>query len=558
MLAGIDVGGTYTDGVVLENHKLLKYTKVLTGEDIGRSVGTALSQLLGGLEAGRVARLVLSTTLITNLLARKKTEPVGLLLLPGPGVNPVSLNFCAETTILSGAVDYRGRIIETVDLAEADEAVAKLLNKGIRHIALACKFSVRNPALEQEIAAHLQQNYPQLEILCSHEVYGLLNWVRRANSTVLQLQVRRDYQALLQEIQTKLAELNLSCPVYILKADGGTLPLAIAARYPLESIYSGPAASVLGALAAAGPGATAVMLDIGGTTTDLGLIIQGVPLMAEKGAQVNGYPLSVRSLAVSSLALGGDTAVAVEDGRVMLREKTGAALCLGGPELTVTDILVSLGLSEIGDIDTALAAVKRQEALHTLPPGRLAQGTLQIFLDAIARRLEEMYLRWEEEPAYRVWQLLQPRYARPRAIVCIGGPAQALGKLLAQEKGWDVLIPEHADVANAIGAALAKTTLRLDFYGDTQQRAYSTNVSGIGGRLPEQIRSLEQAKAYAHGLFQEAAQAWRLEEEKPEIIYAEGFNSIRGWDTVGKIFQIGLQTPPGLSGYLCGEAEADG
>lgn len=558
MYIGIDVGGTYTDGVILENYKLLKYTKALTGQDVGLSIRTVLTELLSGLDSARIERLVLSTTLITNLLARKQTEAAGLLLLPGPGVNPRSLKFAAPAVILSGAVDYRGRIIEPVNPAEVDAAVRKLLDQGIRHIGVACKFSQRNPALEQEIVQSLGQKYPQINVLASHEVHGLLNWVRRANGTVYQMLVSREYQAFLAKIEETLQQLNIKCPVYILKADGGTLPLQVSAKYPLESIYSGPAASVLGALAAGGPHLTAVMLDIGGTTTDLGLIINGVPLLAGKGAEINGHPISCRSLAVSSLSLGGDTAVSVKNGQVSLGEKSGPALCLGGPQLTITDILVSLGLSAIGNKDAAKEGVFALARLQDLSPEQLTEEALEIFLQAIEIRLEEMYRRWEEEPAYRVWQLLNQRYARPRTLVCIGGPAQALGQLLRQKKGWDMLIPEFSPVANAIGAALAKTTLWLDFYADTQQKVYSTNIGGIGGKLPDTVRTLEAARSFASGKFEEILDSWQQEEKISEVIYEEGFNSIRGWDTLGKIFQLGLQTPPGLSGFPEGAGERRG
>ncbi len=89
-----------------------------------------------------------------------------------------------------------------------------------------------------------------------------------------------------------------------------------------------------------------------------------------------------------------------------------------------------------------------------------------------------MYRSWEEEPAYRIWQIVNKQKMRPSVIVCLGGPAEGVGKLMEEERGWQIIVPEHASVANAIGAALARTTLCLDFIADTEQNLYSTNLEG--------------------------------------------------------------------------------
>lgn len=550
MHIGIDIGGTFTDGVALENNKVLSFVKIPTGRDVAFSIQQALGELLENIDRDKIERIVLSTTLITNLLASGKQTPVGLILLPGPGVNPHSLKIKGPTVIIRGAVDYRGRIIELLDFQEVRTGIERLLRQGIYHVGIVSKFSQRNSSLEDQIENLILSECPQVTLLKSSQVHGLLNWVRRANGTFYQLFVADEYRLFIKRITTTIDNFQLSCPLYILKADGGTLPLEKSAQHPLESIYSGPAASILGALAAGGENLTAVTIDIGGTTTDLGIILEGKPLMASKGALLSGYPLPCRALAVSSLPLGGDTSLSIQHGKVLLAKRIGPAYCLDGPAPTITDALVYLGLSDIGHKALAYNAMELLAAETACSPKQLAEEALDLFVAALEEKLDSMFTQWEEEPAYRVWQITTEKIERPRKIMCVGGPAKGLGKLWGEKKGWEVNIPEFSTVANAIGAALAKTTLRLDFYADTQQNFYSTNLGGVGGQLMKPLKNLDEACKLCRELFMEISESWGITENDNEILYEEGFNIIRDWAAAGKIFQIGMQTVPGLKTYL--------
>lgn len=550
MLIGIDIGGTFTDGVVLDDNKVKIVVKIPTSPNIACSIQQVLGELIKNIDKDKIERIVLSTTVITNLSAGSKKIPVGLILLPGPGVNPYSLKIQGPTVVIRGAVDYRGRIIETLDFQEVRTGLEKLLRQGIYHVGIVSKFSQRNSALEDQIEKIILSEYPQVILLKSGQVHGLLNWVRRANGTFYQLLAADEYRLFIDSIATTIDHFQLSCPVYILKADGGTLPLERSAQHPLESIYSGPAASILGALATGGENLTAVTIDIGGTTSDLGIILEGKPLMSSKGALLNGYPLPCRALAVSSLPLGGDTSLTVRHGKVILAERIGPAYCLSGPAPTITDALVYLGLSDIGHKELAYTAIESLAAEAACSPKQLAENALDFFVAALEAKLDRMFTQWEEEPAYRVWQINTEKIERPRKLVCIGGPAKGLGKLWGEKKGWEVSIPEYSAVANAIGAALAKTTLRLDFYADTQQKIYSTNLGGIRGQLMKPLRNIDDAHTLCRKLFSEISESWGITENDNEILYEEGLNIIRDWTTAGKIFQIGMQTVPGLKSYL--------
>lgn len=552
---GIDVGGTFTDGVVLDRGRIVTWSKIPTGTDLTETVRKTLEKLLVKINPVEIKRVVLSTTLITNILAQGKGEPVALLLFPGPGLPVEDSSFAGEYAVLQGALDFKGRVVEEIDYTQVREVAANYAAKGYRNLVLACKFSQRNPAFEEEIVKELEKHFSDLQIMGSHEVSGLLNWVRRANGAVYTLACRKAFEQFVGQMEKIFKNLDLACPIQILKADGGTMPLGMARRYPLEAIFSGPAASALGAAAAVDFSCT--VIDVGGTTTDLALVLQGTPLLAEKGARLLNCPLPVRALAVSSLALGGDTSLQAREGQISLGERQGPALCLGGPCLTVTDVLVFLGYSEIGSPKMVAPYLEDLASEFKITPAVLGQMVLSKFMSALEEKLEEMFKSWEEEPAYRIWQVLSRKTQRPQTLVCLGGPAQALGQFWGKEKGRQVLVPPCSILANAIGAALSRTTLYLEYQADTEQMTYSTNIGGLQGALDQKLRSLDEAREKALNHFNQVSAKWGLEHETlPEILYEESFNIVRGWSTMGKIFQVGLQTAPGIRYMLAEEADA--
>ncbi|HHY06148.1 MAG TPA: hydantoinase/oxoprolinase family protein [Clostridia bacterium] len=551
MFIGIDIGGTFTDGVIISEQKVIKSIKVPTQEDISHSIENALKQIMGDIAPQKIKQVTLSTTLITNLIMEDKLAKTGLLLFPGPGANPQQLNFACPYKILDGAVDYRGRIIELIDWAEVEEAGQYFLDQQIDHLVVACKFSQRNPSLEKQVVEFLQKQYPHLKVLASYKVSGLLNWVRRANGAFYTLTTQEACRAFQENIKVTLKKLGLNCPIYILKADGGTLPLDVSLRYPLETIFSGPAASTLGALACTEQEITSVVIDIGGTTTDLALLLDGEPLLAERGAFINKYPIPVRSLAISSLALGGDTSLLIDKNTVSFGPRQGPALCVGGPVLTITDILVYSGYSKIASPELIKDNVEEMAQGLQLTPQQFAEQVLMMFVDKLENKLQAMFKAWEEEPAYRIWQVLSAEKERPQALICLGGPAMGIGKFWSTQKKWQVIVPSHSAIANAIGAALARTTLKLDFFADTERKTYTTNIGGLQGTLTKRLKNIEEAKEFTLELFRETAQNWQVTKDTPlETLYEEGFNIVRGWQTTGRIFQIGVQTVPGIRAFL--------
>jgi N-methylhydantoinase A/oxoprolinase/acetone carboxylase beta subunit len=550
MIIGIDVGGTYTDGVLIDKGEVLEKVKIPTNpEDLLSSLLEALEQLLKTSPKSKFERVVLSTTLITNLIATKQIEPVALVLIPGPGINPASYNFgVPDVYVLSGAIDYRGKEIEPLKEEEIRACLEAIRSRGIRRVAVVGKFSQRNNLHERTVAEYFAQNAPEIRLVMGHKVSSRLNFPRRVVTSLLTLATQEKYQEFYLQVKKALQKERVEAQIYILKADGGTLPFEQSLEKPVETIFSGPAASTLGVLALTPPEQTSVVLDIGGTTTDLALILSGKPLLASRGACVEGYLTHVRAFATKSVPLGGDSVIEVKNGNLeILQQRAGPAYCLGGPKPTPTDAMRVAGLAQIGDLQRARQALTEIGSELHLSPEETAELILEKVTQKIVAEIQEMFLTWEQEPAYRVWELLQEKKVRPQNIVGIGAAAPALIPLVGEKMGCRAVTPPHAEVANAIGAALAKVTLTRTYHFDTHRNFYFVEESGVQEKLPQRLSFLSDAEELAFTLLKKEAQELGIpSDEEPELVYSEMFNMVRGWRTLGRLFDVCVQFPPGI------------
>jgi N-methylhydantoinase A/oxoprolinase/acetone carboxylase beta subunit len=282
--------------------------------------------------------------------------------------------------------------------------------------------------------------------------------------------------------------------------------------------------------------------------------------MASKGAKLGNFLTHVRAFAVRSMAVGGDSIVRVRETGDGVRivtigpERAGPAYCMGGEEPTPTDALRVLGLVEVGDLERAKEAV----ASVASSLGRSETETASLIVDTTAGIIEkavrEMFLEWEQEPAYRIWEVLQKKKERPENVVGIGGGAKGLISVVAKKLNAKPIIPEYSEVGNAIGAAVARPTLTLNLRIDTQQKVYSVaeegeivnlNSTDIGNF--NKMRS-EEAEALAAKLLRERAKRFGISEyaDEAEIANSEVFNVVEGWLTAGRLFDVSMQIPAGL------------
>jgi N-methylhydantoinase A/oxoprolinase/acetone carboxylase beta subunit len=551
VLIGVDVGGTFTDAVAVRAGAeragaVLATAKVPTEpEHLARSLLGALDAVLAEIPAAAVRRVALSTTLITNLLAQGRVPEVALLLIPGPGRDPAAYRLPGRAWVVEGAVDFRGR--ETVPLDEAglDAALAEIAAAGYRHVAVVGKFSPRNPAHERRAAARARQVDAIGHVRAGHTISGQLNFPRRAAATAFTLAVAGPYRAFFAQVRAVLGERGLTCPIVVLKGDGGTLPLEAAAQAPLDSIFSGPAASVMGALALRPEGATSVVADVGGTTTDLGLILDGDPLFASQGAALGGARLPLRAFATRSVLLGGDSTLAREEGRVVVRAtRAGVAACLGGPAPTLTDALRVLGRAEVGDLAGARVALAPLG-----DPEAVAEAVVEHALARLEAAVAEMFAAWRREPVYRLWELRRKRgERRPDVLVGLGAAAPALVPALAARLGVRGHIPPHAPVANALGAAVARTTYTTTVHIDTGQRRLEVAEAGYVAPLPSGRYTLDRARALAREWMVRRGERLGIADPLADVVevLAEQFNVVEGWHTTAQIFDVRLERRCGL------------
>ncbi|HEX3011924.1 MAG TPA: hydantoinase/oxoprolinase N-terminal domain-containing protein, partial [Syntrophomonadaceae bacterium] len=250
MFIGIDVGGTYTDGVVFNNNSVLKAVKKPTNDsNLQDTLLQVLDELLESINREEIERIVFSTTLVTNLLATRNGERTALILITGQGLPRDSYNICPDTYFLKGSIDFRGRIVESLDKKEVFKALKDIEGQGIKKLAVAAKFSNRNDTFEKEIRQIAWDNFPDLEVAIGCETAGQLNFPRRAVTTYYTAMTMSRWGNFVTAMQQALIERDINVEVDILKADGGTMLLETSRQRPCETVFSGPAASTMGAAA---------------------------------------------------------------------------------------------------------------------------------------------------------------------------------------------------------------------------------------------------------------------------------------------------------------------
>jgi len=257
----------------------------------------------------------------------------------------------------------------------------------------------------------------------------------------------------------------------------------------------------------------------------------------------------VRAFAVKSVAIGGDSAVDVKAGCLAVGpERRGPPMCLGGSVPTPTDALRVLGKSSLGDLERAMEAMAGLAGKMSCSIETAAAMVVDFVVEKIAAEINEMFREWEQEPAYRIWEIMKKEKLQAQNVVGVGGGSGALVPLVASRLGVASIVPEHAAVANAIGAAVARPTITLNLHIDTERGEYVTAEDGIMGKVNERQMSLSQAEQLAGRLLTERAARLGIGEyaAEAEITSSEVFNMIRGWSTVGKLLDVRMEIPAGL------------
>ena len=450
---GIDVGGTNTDAVILDaDDRVLAKAKVACTPDITGGITEAIDAVLRapGVDSGRITHVMLGTTHATNaVLERRKLRRVAVIRIGSPSGHAIRPMYgwprdlaeavCVDATIVGGGIEFDGR-----DLAPLDsDAIARFLGEvaaqsggGLEGVAITSVFAPVSPRHELLAAEIVKRELgEEMHVSLSHEI-GSVGLLERENATILNAALVGVARDVATAMENALAAHGLRPVTFFAQNDGTLMALGHALRYPVLTIGSGPANSIRGAAFLTGT-TDSLVADVGGTSTDVGVLVNGFPRESSQGVEIGGIHTNFRMPDLVTIALGGGTVVTGEPGGPVIGPRsvgfllTSQALVFGGPTPTLTDSAVASGRAALGD------------------PGLI--GGHRRLLESAARRADEMLA----EAIDRV------KTAKgDRALIAVGG-----GSILVPDDLpgiSEVIRPDHFDAANAVGAAIASVSGQVD------------------------------------------------------------------------------------------------
>ncbi len=548
MIIGLDVGGTHTDVVLISSEGLINQVKVPTDpQDLYSSVLEGLNEILKGTKLDSIERIVLSTTLTTNAVVSGTLEPVGLIVSSGPGINPEYYRIGDHYFCVQGSIDHRGREVQPIEPMEIEAISSRLRTDGIRSVGVVGKFSVRNPSHENKIIKLLKNGFDY--ILAGHRISGNLNFPRRIATVYLYSAVYKIHRNFFNAVVDSLKSKGIKVPIHILKADGGTMSVKASLQFPGQTILSGPAASVMGAVPYANDSAESLVLDIGGTTTDMAILVNKVPLLEPLGIELGGFKTLIRALKTKSVPLGGDSVISVGKNKELIigPKRTGPAMAFGGSEPTPTDALVFLGIMKAGNREKAGYAMDRIAGKLGISSVDTAQKVYAQFCQELINSAFKMVDEINERPVYTVHEFLEGYKVRPSEILILGGPAPYFSEKIAEVSGLPVRVVPNWNVANALGAALARATSEITLFVDTERGIASAAEEDFYKPVDKNF-TMDDAKKLAFSILKDKVtrEGGILEEMEMEVLEEQQFNMVRGFYTTGKNIRIKVQVKPGL------------
>lgn len=363
-LIGVDTGGTYTDCAVIEarGHQVVASAKAITTKGdlsigVTEAINQAVAQMAGRVAAQDIGLVSVSTTLATNAVVEGHGSPVAVVLV-GFDVRMAERTGIAAAfpgvalLRIDGGHDHNGAEARPLDLAALDRALDEVAG-GVDAFAVASLFAVRNAAHEHAVRERILARTGK-PVTVSTELSSSLDAPRRALTAALNARLIARVTLLIDAVARAMEALQIRCPLMIVKGDG-TLALAeTVARKPIETVLSGPAASLIGARWLSGL-SSFILSDMGGTTTDLGVLQDGRPRVSEQGAEVGGWRTMVRAIDVRTIGLGGDSEVHLPaDGGIVI-----------GPQRVVPVALLGQRFADVLRLLRAdLDDVERGSALH--------------------------------------------------------------------------------------------------------------------------------------------------------------------------------------------------
>lgn len=589
VILGIDTGGTYTDSVIVDavsRQVLCKAKAFTTRQDLLCGIAQSLDRMHYA-HPDEIVMVCLSTTLATNAVVEGQSGRVGALLLGRDAAGSLP---AVQVRRLRGTLDIKGRILEDISPEEII-AAANAFRGQVDAVAISGFASVRNPVHEARVRQIIQQEL-DVPVVCAHELSSALGFQERTVTAVLNAALIPNIRALIDSTDLALAQRKIHAPIMIVKGDGSLMRAEYARSRPIETVLSGPAASIVGGLFLSGV-SDALLLDMGGTTTDLAEVKNGRVTISAAGATVSGWRTQLRAAEISTFGAGGDSRLHwAPDGQLSIGPQRVLPLCVAGirnPKLAEelrhyvppTDYMLfeeqvcecyafvrppryrsmnpqeqqlqnllkdgphslfylahhmqkdaeKLGLSALvqqgvlqrcgltptdllhvrGDMtrwntDAARQGAQLMAERHSLP----LADFLQTAFDTVQNRLKETCIQAAADFAHsnislqdssaRFFlnghsSLLQTEIRLKRPVVALGAPVAAWLPEVCRSLHTELIIPEHAEVANAVGAAVGQVMVTAEalIRPDQYHKGYIVH-SASGSQWFEQ---LPEAEAWA-------------------------------------------------------------
>lgn len=546
MIIGLDMGGTNIDAVIIKDGSILKVVKQpVDFDNMFNSIWNVILELIKNIEINDIKKINLSTTVSTNAIVENKVSDVGLVLQTGPGLTKEYFSNFQNIKFISGYTDHRGIIVKAYDENEITNIVNSYKNSNINDVAIITKFSTRNNETELKIQKAFNN---KTNTTLGHLMSGKLSFPRRINTSYLNAAVKDSFMQFANNIIKAVEQLKINVPINVLKADGGIMDINYAKKQPVETIMSGPSASLMGILALTEITSDAILIDIGGTTTDVFFLADGIPLFEPMGINISDYKTLIRSIYSKSIGLGADSFIEVVNNQIKIAPKRlDKALAFGGRYPTPTDALVVLGKTTIGNKELAVKGISKIAKELNLDLITTSNLIIETFINSIEQKVNEYLNEINNKPVYTIKEILENKQLKPKQIVLIGGPAKSLSKDISEKFNIEVNYPLNYQVANAIGASLAKTTAQITLTANTETRSLMIPELGIKESINSNF-NLNDAKAYALSTLENHLKVLgNTDKFETEIIEESIFNMVDGFYTKGLNIRVQAQVKPGLT-----------
>ncbi|XP_031569251.1 uncharacterized protein LOC116303790 [Actinia tenebrosa] len=456
LVIGVDVGGTNTDAAIIKNTDFICSGKTPTTDDVTsgleRAINSAIDNLPNGYSHQDIKRVNIGTTHFVNaVVQRKDIVPVAVLRICGPASRSVPPFFDSPPDLkkviagpyyyLQGGYEFDGQqVISEVDDEEIRRVAKEIHSKGIRNVVINGVFSSVCAAQENHVRDVILQSYSSISMTLSHEV-GLIGYLERENASILNETLKPLCSKTVAAFSLALQRIGLRCPFYLTQNDGTIIRAQKALEFPVLTFASGPTNSMRGA-ALLSKIKDAIVVDIGGTTSDVGVLNNGFPRQSSTRVRVGGVNTNFRMPDVLSFGLGGGSHV-MEDkkmGHITVGPRSvGYKLekesrVFGGEVLTATDIAVAASLCDLGD-RTKVKGLTKDFKMKTL--------------DVIKKMIEDV-----------IDQVKTSKEDQP--VVLVGGGSILVDKTWQLKGASSFHVPPHFQAANAVGAALSKISGIVD------------------------------------------------------------------------------------------------